>query len=130
MKIQKALEWIVSGDTGISSKTMWAAIMGVEPCDPDVPYDTGDFGRCYRMCQKCDVSKQDLGVVPIKFPYWKPIIDNWDKLCRLYEAKDYEGVYNLLDSFHDEIMSLKGYTKTGKDSWQKKGSFVVSHKIH
>lgn len=130
MNVQKALQWIVSGDTGISSKTMWAAIMGVVPYDPDVPYDGGDFGRCYRMCKACEATENDLKVVAVKFPYWKPIIDNWDKLCRLYEAKDYKGVYNLLDSFNDEIMSFKGYTKIGPNSWRKQGSVSVSRKIH
>lgn len=92
MNIQKALQWIVSADTGISSKTMWAAIMDVTPHDPDVPKDAADFGRCYRMCQTCEVTSSDLNVVALKFPYWKPVINNWDKLCQMYDHRDYKGV--------------------------------------
>ena len=50
-------EWIVSRDTGISSKTMWSALNGVDLSEArksfytDVPYDPADFGRCYRYYQ-------------------------------------------------------------------------------
>ncbi|MCB0374546.1 MAG: hypothetical protein KDD04_01355 [Sinomicrobium sp.] len=43
-------EWIINGETGISSKTMWAAITGTVTAGRkgygfDVPHDPDDFRR-------------------------------------------------------------------------------------
>lgn len=42
------IEWLLSGDTGISSKTICAVMTGNKKADsfgPDVPHDPSDFGR-------------------------------------------------------------------------------------
>ena len=44
MNKQKMIEWIATCDTGISSKTMWSALMGVKrKKDLDIPKDNSDF---------------------------------------------------------------------------------------
>ena len=52
MDSQKMIQWIATHHVGISSKTMWSALMQVE-IDPnvnyDVPYDVDDFSRCYDL---------------------------------------------------------------------------------
>ena len=80
-------EWIVNGHTGVSSKTMWAALKGLEikPTHGDKPYDPDDFSRCYKLVKDCFVPKSHLKKISEKLPYWKPYIDNWDKLTGMYE---------------------------------------------
>jgi len=77
--------WIVNGSVGISSKTMWACIKNIEIDNADIPYDPDDFSRCYKLAKNCKISKDQLNIVAKKLPFWKPYIDNWDKLCELYE---------------------------------------------
>jgi len=49
---QRALQWALSGDTGISSETMCAYFTGVEkggPFGSQAPSDGADRGRCIRL---------------------------------------------------------------------------------
>jgi ubiquitin len=85
-KKQRLLDqWIYSGDTGASSETIWAVIKGLES-DCYLPYDSLDFGRCYHLVKKCGLSKKDLEKVSQIHVEWKPFIDNWDKLEKMYES--------------------------------------------
>jgi len=59
-------EWIVAGDTGISSRVIWAVMMGVSlDVMPrvDVPHDPPDFGRCYRLLEVMPEWRDRLGEV-------------------------------------------------------------------
>lgn len=42
-------DWIDCGDTGLSSKAIWAHMMGLPVSDPNYPLDPDDFGRCSRL---------------------------------------------------------------------------------
>lgn len=49
---QRALEWALSGDTGISSETLCAYMSGVKkggPFGSQAPSDAADRGRCIRL---------------------------------------------------------------------------------
>ena len=48
-------EWIINGDLGISSKTMWAALKDedISQTHGDKPYDYDDFSRCYKLYFLC-----------------------------------------------------------------------------
>jgi len=101
--------WVVLGETGISSMTMWAAITGaVEGCNRrlgrfDIPYDSADFSRCYKFWKQCELTEDDLNKVKEVFPFWKPFIENWGTLVNLYEAKDHDTLYKYLHELQDEI---------------------------
>ena len=51
------------------------------------------------------------------FPYYKPIIDEWDNLVTAYINKS--GVFEIISRRRDEIMELKGYTKVANGYWVK-----------
>lgn len=117
MNIQKLQEWIVNHHTGISSRTMWAGLMDIAPnpqsprCSFDVPYDADDFSRCYDLVKFCEVDPDtDFPKILARFPFYAPIVRNWNKLITLYEAKDYGGVYGLLSSLMPEVEYLKRHT--------------------
>jgi len=84
------LEWIAGDRIGISSKTIWGAIMGVEVDRDDKPYDPDDFSRCWKLVKRCNITKEQLEKVVDKYPYWKPYIDNWEKLTQMYERNRVE----------------------------------------
>ena len=111
MNKDKMIEWIGCHNVGISSRTMWCAIMGVKCYKADVPYDADDFSRCYDLYKFSELTSADLQKVAIIYPDWRPIIDQWDELCEMYVAKNYRGVNERLKAMFDEIMELKGYTK-------------------
>ena len=110
------IEWIGSHNVGISSKTMWCAIMGVKCRESDTPRDADDFSRCYDLYRFCELTPADLQKVANIYPYWRPIIDQWDELCEMYASQNYRGVNERLKAMFDEIMELRGYTKNRHNS--------------
>ena len=98
-------DWIVSGDTGLSSKTIWRVMVGVTVTpawhEVSVPHDWSDFGRCYRLLILFPWRIR-LGEVAAQFPEWAPIVRQWDELTRLYEAKEYKELNALLWRLIDE----------------------------
>ncbi|WP_028898468.1 hypothetical protein [Prevotella sp. HUN102] len=122
MDSQKMIQWIATHHVGISSKTMWSALMQVE-IDPnvsyDIPYDVDDFSRCYDLYRFAKLDLNDLRKIEKVFPYWKPIIDVWSNLATAYIGLCYKRVNEILDSTRDEVMRLKGYKKVSQNSWVK-----------
>ena len=86
MEVKKEwMEWLASRDTGISSKTMFAAITGVPTGECDVPHDIADVGRCVRMLRKLPDLRPQIEKVMIKHKEWMPYIDCWKELERRYD---------------------------------------------
>ena len=108
----KAIKWIVSDDTGTSSKVIWAVMMGVPPSEiknSSTPSDVGDFGRCYRLLKLMPEWEQRLDELRgVKYQYhllndnthhtglWDKFVDNYSEMCRLYEAKENDKLYKLM----------------------------------
>ena len=119
MNKTKMLEWIGTRHVGVSSRTMWVALMGVARGvndfngDFDVPYDWDDFSRCYDLVTYGEVTKEELQKVVEVFPFYKPIIDRWDELVEAYLSPGGKGVGQILNGVHDEVMKLKGYVNMG-----------------
>lgn len=108
-------KWIVFGDTGKSSKTFWAAlsIPNLEITEDnksnfDYPYDDGDFGRCYKLVKDCGLTNQDLIKIKTVFKWLEPLINNWDKFCKLYEEKKYNEFREELGKIRPIMSKLQG----------------------
>jgi len=82
--VANPMAWIADHDTGMSSITIWAVMMGVEPSHPSVPLDGDDFGRCSRLLMQFPAWRKRLGELGEKYPEWKPLADNWAELEELY----------------------------------------------
>jgi hypothetical protein len=84
--VRAAYEWITGGDTGASSKAIWAHMMGVKS-DGSYPYDPSDFGRCYRLL--CLVPEW-RGRMPEMARYgtiWSRLVTQWDEITRCFEEE-------------------------------------------
>lgn len=86
-----AIGWLINGDTGISSETIWSVMMSrrIEKSywRADVPQDPDDFGRCYRLLKVMPSWRERLPEVATKYPAWKPLVGAWDELTALYEEE-------------------------------------------
>lgn len=117
MNKTKMLKWIGTHHVGISSRTMWCALMGVANSGTptyygfDTPHDWDDFSRCYDLVVYGEVAKEELQMVVDAFQFYKPIIDRWDELVEAYLSVGGKGVFQILESTRDEVMGLMGYTK-------------------
>ena len=108
---QRAMSWIINGEVGISSKTIWAVMMGAveqenEETDEeseayyDYPYDPDDFRRCRLLLDLFPEWKERLPEVAAAFPEWAGLVANWDKLDALYDEESPSGqapkLYDLM----------------------------------
>ncbi len=86
---EKNPDWLRSGDTGTSSKTIYSVLSGISCLDqygPSVPHDGDDFGRCYRLLKRFPDWRNRMGEVAAKYPEWAPLVREWDKITVMYEA--------------------------------------------
>ena len=99
----RLMTWVIGHDTGLSSLTLWAAIMNVQNYNADIPHDNSDFGRCYRMLLLCDedTKKRGLGQLGVIHKKWRPFVDNWDELETLYNKEGCE------DKLYSRIVELR-----------------------
>lgn len=101
--LQKAVEWLVGGDTGISSKTMCAALFGATPKDSDMPHDADDFGRCLRFIRFMPDGTKDIVFEKLSDkPEWVEIGNRWDELVELYDQENWRGIYDILSAIRKE----------------------------
>jgi hypothetical protein len=79
---EKALAWIVGNDTGMSSKALWAVMMG-QKSDRSHPHDPADLGRCLRLLEAVPEWKPRLSEMAAVSNYWAALVANWAELERL-----------------------------------------------
>lgn len=119
-------QWILSDDTGTSSITIWAVMMGEYKglARNNIPHDPSDFGRCYRLLAHFPKWRERLIEVGNVYQIWMPMIERWDEMERLWEEESPSGkcpkLYKLMRELYEPCMIAGGWTKTGPSSWEKK----------
>ena len=100
---EKTLIWLLSGDTGTSSKTLCSCLFFIPTKDnkDNYPHDPSDFGRCKRFLKTLtpDERKTALLNVSTVSKRWKGLVDNWDrleKLCDKDDVKLYEEMQKII----------------------------------
>jgi hypothetical protein len=101
--VERLVKWVLSGDTGISSKAIVGVMEGVAPSDSFHgchPSDGGDFGRCYRLLEAIPEYKTRMAEMKCVSPEWSVLVDHWEELTELYrqDGKMYQRMSELLDT--------------------------------
>ncbi|HEX7906796.1 MAG TPA: hypothetical protein VF534_01705 [Paraburkholderia sp.] len=102
--------WLINGDTGISSQTMAAIALGATNLSSsgwnvDAPHDPSDFGRCYRLVQKVPEIREHFPRIAKKVKAFAGILREWDALVRIYERDKPKGESPEL---YNRIKDLRG----------------------
>lgn len=85
---ETAQQWLLKGDKGISSETIFGAITGLTINSSKYPpADPSDFYRCYKLIKAVPEWKSELNKVSQLSKTWKNVIDNWHKLSELLEEQ-------------------------------------------
>lgn len=77
---RRAIEWMLSDDTGLSSKAICAHMLGLEPEDTSYPSDPTDLGRCLRLMELIPEWKPRIKEMANYGPGWAGQIEVWDEL--------------------------------------------------
>jgi hypothetical protein len=113
----KAICWLMGGDTGISSETILAVMVGAPFHGAGVPHDADDFGRCHRLLQRFPEWRARLGEVAERYPIWGPLVREWDALTDLYGGS-HRAMYDRLQALIDEGRLAAGWTQTAPGCWR------------
>ena len=123
------LEWITVGEIGISSKTMWAALMGTfsegqhKGFNFDVPHDPDDFRRCLKLVNECHLDKEDLRKIKEVVSWFAPFIDNWDKMVELWNEESPSSrcpkLYEFIQELENRAMIIDGWEQTSPGNWTR-----------
>lgn len=107
------MEWIVAGDDGVSSRTIWAVMKGVslDVMRTDTPHDPPDFGRCYRLLEIMPEWRARLDKVAQKSSRWRPFVEHWEELEKMYEAcldeqRKYQGSTDASHAMYERMKEL------------------------
>ena len=84
---KRVIEWLLGGDTGISSKTIVGVMTGCACNWTDIPYDPSDFGRCYRLLKLIPEWRGRMREMGERYPKWGPMAEAWEELTALYEEE-------------------------------------------
>lgn len=113
-------EWIIEGEVGTSSKTIWAVMMGIvktpKSCggNYDTPRDPDDFSRCYKLLKLFPQWESRIDEVGVMFPKWQPFCREWDKLTKMFEQSLID--YSKYEYAQSEYYSKKPHSK--KPRWE------------
>lgn len=114
--IERACSWIVSDDTGISSRAIWGVMMGVHQNlrSRSTPSDPSDFGRCYRLLklipewednlERMRMIDYDCTINGVLYPkVWSSFVDNYWKMKRMYLKESNLGYARELYQFMNSL---------------------------
>lgn len=105
-------DWLKSGDTGASSRTIYSVMTG-KPClgreGAERPIDPDDFGRCHLLLQLHPEWVARLPEVAAKYPAWGPLVREWARMTAIYERDLQTGasteLYDLMRELREEAQS-------------------------
>lgn len=95
-------EWARSWDTGVSSMTIYDFMTRGVSSNPNVPQDASDFGRCARLLAVAPEWRARLPALAATYPMWQRLVENWDRLTKAFEEKDFETLNTSLRVFTQE----------------------------
>lgn len=89
-RAKKIGEWLMSDDTGLSSKYLAGILLAADSEVVDrinYPHDPSDFGRCLRLVRLLDC-RDEIEVMSYVSFEWDAVVRNWDRWAELYDQAE------------------------------------------
>lgn len=83
----RALEWMMSDDTGSSSEAISAHMLGLETEYASYPSDPAELGRCLRLLELIPEWKPRIKEMAIYGPGWAGQVEVWEDLYKTMEKE-------------------------------------------
>lgn len=77
----RAMRWMLSGDTGLSSEAICAHMQGITPKRASYPSDPADLGRCLRLLELIPEWKSRIAEMSAYGPGWAGQVECWEELA-------------------------------------------------
>jgi hypothetical protein len=115
-----AADWLVHGERGLSSETIFEHMTGIpllgapwRSSTPRTPSDPDDFQRCERLLRQVPEFRARRNELTELSPLWAALIEHWDEITALLEEEIpgvYEGAhgraprtYELMKTIEDTV---------------------------
>lgn len=111
---EKAMHWIVGRHVGLSSKAIWAHMMGAG--EPEYgwshPHDPDDLSRCLRLLRFVPEWQARLPEMGTRSPSWKALASRWSEVESSMEdevgwdwskGRSAKRTYDLMRSILDSV---------------------------
>jgi hypothetical protein len=84
-EMQRAIDWLFEADMSTSSRAIWQMMVHgkVKPGTGNPPWESSDFGTCYRLLLLLPEWKARIGEMSL-VSGWAPYVAEWDELTNLY----------------------------------------------
>jgi hypothetical protein len=84
-EMQRAIDWLFEADMSTSSRAIWQMMVHgkVKPGTGNPPWESSDFGTCYRLLLLLPEWKARIGEMSL-VSGWAPYVAAWDELTNLY----------------------------------------------
>lgn len=85
---ENAINWLATGERGMSSETLFYYLTGHYAPDDDgdhYPHDPDDLRRCMLLLDACPELKPNLHLITQAGPVWSSLFAHWDSLTRTFE---------------------------------------------
>jgi hypothetical protein len=85
-----AIEWLRSGERGVSSEAIFERLTGVPVGDrwgSTYPADSWDLRRCRLLLEAVPAFRERLGEMAGACPVWDRLVAGWGELCALMDEE-------------------------------------------
>lgn len=113
--VDRANEWMATGEVGRSSKAIWLHFMHAQhtPLDVPAPYDPDDFRRCYILLNRVPEWRPRIVEMARYNREWAGLSAVWEELTALYEAKagadpEHPPRGTMMSELYDRIREARG----------------------
>lgn len=108
---QRAIAWLLSEDTGTSSTSILAHMLGEHYEDVDAPHDPSDLGRCVRLLALFPAWVPRMGEMAKYGPAWAGLVEDWQKIVDLYHAESAQHSESRQPSLHPSASTCEHRTR-------------------
>ena len=86
---QRAQNWIINGQVGMSSKAIWSQMMGVDDKEDGFswPSDPDDLNRCLLLLDLIPEWKPRMGEMARHGKVWAALAKSWDEITTCFIAE-------------------------------------------
>lgn len=82
-----AVEWLATGERGMSSEAMFYQFTGVGEPSSRAPSDSADFRRCRLLLEQVPEFLPQLPKMADVSPIWSSLVARWDELATLMDSE-------------------------------------------
>jgi hypothetical protein len=103
---KKLVLYLLDGGPGVSAKAMIRGFEGFDQNDSSVPYDRGDFGRCFDLLESFPGYRKQMGKLKKISVQWSRLVDRWDEIENLHKSDYDRSIYSSNNWMNDPINKI------------------------